>query len=224
MEVIRVEFKAHCSTVAEQVYCNRWQKTASELLMCCFLCTAGVDEVFHSASSADWPVTLDRSGSGPVQIEIWLSTSSAALEKTKGGEAVNKRLKDEKLKPGFLSTFWLPLITVLWLLLLWCLQIRAALGWIVTEKPAGVCLDVVPPWWLICHQSFVRPRGFMEQPFRNVSLVLFRSTKMSLCATPWHLYVPDTLDIKIFIAILLSAQNETCQKTFRTRRADAFIK
>ncbi len=65
------KYCAHRITVDEQVHCRLRQRTASadvELLICCFRCAAGEDQVLHSALSATDLSRLAGGGCVPVQM------------------------------------------------------------------------------------------------------------------------------------------------------------
>lgn len=99
----------------------------ADLLMRCFGCATGGDQVFYSALSATDLSHLARSASVTLQLEMWSPSSIAHDRKWK--ERVNRRLKNEKPK-ACRAFWWRETLCCLFLgrLFLSCLQIRAMLS------------------------------------------------------------------------------------------------
>lgn len=82
---------------SQKVNCRHRQMTQAadvELLMCCFHCAAGEDQVLHSALSATDLSRLARSGSVPVQSAMWYPV----LQQPAAGNQRNLSTRDWKMR------------------------------------------------------------------------------------------------------------------------------
>lgn len=128
----------------------------ADLLMRCFGCATGGDQVFYSALSATDLSHLARSASVTLQLEMWSPSSIAHDRKWK--ERVNKRLKNEKPKmlaehfdgeKHFVVYFWVVYFCRA------CKSEQCAVQscW----KSSGAICDVVPLCCFVSRKSFGRP-------------------------------------------------------------------